>query len=98
MLMSNLACDILHTISVQMAHRFEPDALEEELHDRVRNSEFSHNVRYTTIEADEDDKSAYRITLKDPESIPDILAILSRIDADVSAAKEQQRLLGMLRK
>ena len=94
--------EMLHTVRVQMSNDLDPQALEAELHRRARADHRKDNLTFgatfTTVErAPQDEgKQCYNITFLNVDALPAIYDILAQIDADLTAAQEQQRLLSLL--
>jgi len=97
MSLSNMTATILHVVKVQMGADLDPERLEEELHSRARRraDNPTYGAHYTQVERDLG-VQCYRITLVDLDALPVIYAILGEIEADIAAAQEQQRILGLL--
>jgi hypothetical protein len=89
--------NILHDVQVRMDADLDPVHLEEEVIRRATNRADNpvYGANYIHIKRAKA-QGCYRITFINEEALPVIYDILDEIEADIAAAQEQQRILGLL--
>ena len=91
------AFNVLHFFKMQTKHHFDPRLLQEEIVKRAHAERW--NARYVHVDAVESDsgqKNMFSVTYAHIDALKHIFAIIQEIEDEITDAKEQVRILGLL--
>ena len=99
MYINGLGCKILHLTKIQTKHHFDPDKLQAEIKSRAqKGARERYDARYMHVDVPDGatGPNIYVVSFAHIDALQHIFAIIQEIEDEITDAKEQVRILGLL--